>query len=402
MQIKLTLPSYHPGQLEIRNNLSRFNVLCNGRRWGKDSILRNIAVEGLLAGKSVGWYEPIYKDTINNWEWLTSTLKPIIVDKSEQEKRIKLATGGVLEMWSLENRDASRGRHYGLVIINEAAKISHLQYSWEYVIRITLMDLQGGALICSTPRGYDYFHTLYARGQDPQNPHWRSWQRTSWENPYIPRAELEEAKRNLPEITYRQEIMAEFITSDGMVFRRVHEAAVLDPLDQPLPGHQYVAGVDVASSVDYTVITVLDVQSKELAYMDRFNRVDYPVLEDRIASVYRNWNITGMVVEANSIGQPVIDHLQQRGLSITPFTTTHVTKHGVIQNLQSAFEHGQIKIINDPVLVGELLSFESKKTASGNFTYSAPDGQHDDCVMSLALAWYAIGNEPQMIDDPFD
>ena len=136
--------------------------------------------------------------------------------------------------------------------------------------------------------------------------------------------------------------------------------------------------------------------------MDRFNRVDYPVLEDRIASVYRNWNITGMVVEANSIGQPVIDHLQQRGLSITPFTTTHVTKHGVIQNLQSAFEHGQIKIINDPVLVGELLSFESKKTASGNFTYSAPDGQHDDCVMSLALAWYAIGNEPQMIDDPFD
>ena len=49
--------------------------------------------------------------------------------------------------------------------------------------------------------------------------------------------------------------------------------------------------------------------------------------------------------------------------------------------------------------MGELLSFESKKTSSGNFTYSAPDGQHDDCVMSLALAWYAVGNGMSVIDN---
>jgi len=84
-------------------------------------------------------------------------------------------------------------------------------------------------------------------------------------------------------------------------------------------------------------------------------------------------------------------------MNIIPFTTTNATKHGIIQSLQSAFEHGQIKIIDDPVLVGELLSFESKKTNSGNFTYSAPEGQHDDCVMSLALAWYAVDRAQPVI-----
>lgn len=390
--VKLTLPEYHKSQREIHDNLARFNVLCNGRRWGKDIMQRNYAVEGMLSGEPVGWYEPNYKILVENWDWLVSTLQPITVDKSEQEKRLQIATGGAITMWSLEDKDASRGKHYRRVVINEAAKVPHLQYSWEYVIRITLMDLLGGAMIASTPRGYDYFQQLFARGQDPQEKEWRSWRRSTWDNPFIPRAELEESKRTLPEITYRQEIMAEFITSDGMVFRRVQDAATLSPLDKPLDGHSYTAGVDVAGSIDYTVITVMDSESHEVVFMDRFNRVDYPVLEDRLAAAYGRWNLQGMVVEANSIGQPVIDHLVSRGLSITPFTTTNTSKQQIVQALQSAFEHDNIKILDDPVLVGELLSFESKKTAAGNYTYSAPEGQHDDCVMSLALAYYGIQN----------
>jgi len=353
-------------------------------------LQRNYAVEGMLSGYPVGWYEPTYKVLVENWDWLVNILAPITTDKSEQEKRLSIATGGAVTMWSLEDRDASRGKHYQRVIINEAAKVPHLQYSWENVIRITLMDLTGGAMICSTPRGFDYFQQLYARGIDPLNKQWRSWKIPSWENPYIPREELEEAKATLPELTYRQEIMAEFISSDGMVFRRVHEAAVLDDLDAPIAGHQYVMGVDVASAVDYTVVTIMDANTREAVHIDRFNRVDYPVLEDRIAGAYQRWHATGAVIEANSIGQGVIDHLAGRGMVIVPFTTTNVTKHAIITDLQSAFEHDRVKIVNDPVLIGELLSFESRKTTSGNITYSAPDGQHDDCVMSLAFAWHAV------------
>jgi hypothetical protein len=74
-------------------------------------------------------------------------------------------------------------------------------------------------------------------------------------------------------------------------------------------------------------------------------------------------------------------------LNIVPFTTTSATKQAIIQNLQAAFENGQILVLNDQILVGELLSFESKRNASGGFSYSAPAGMHDDTVMSLAFAW---------------
>ncbi|NLH79169.1 MAG: hypothetical protein GX465_19295, partial [Acidobacteria bacterium] len=204
----------------------------------------------------------------------------------------------------------------------------------------------------------------------------------------------------MPTKIFEQEILGQFVDLSGGVFRRVQEAAVLTP-QEPQAGRQYVAGVDVASSVDFTVVSVLDVESKEMVYMDRFNRVDYPVLIDRLESVYHRYGLTSMIVESNSIGRPVIDELVTRGLNIVPFTTTSATKQAIIQNLQSAFENGLIRVLDEPVLVGELLSFESKRNASGSFSYSAPDGMHDDCVMSLAFAWDGIRERVQVVKNPF-
>jgi hypothetical protein len=99
-----------------------------------------------------------------------------------------------------------------------------------------------------------------------------------------------------------------------------------------------------------------------------------------------------MTIEVNGIGQGVVDHLAGRGMTVIPFTTTSATKQAIITKLQSGFEHGELKIVNSPVMVGELLSFEAKRSPSGNYQYSAPDGMHDDCVMSLAIGWDAVSN----------
>ena len=362
-------------------------MLDCGRRFGKDVMERNYISEGLRLGEPCAWYEPNYKSVMENWRWFTETYFPITKRKSEVERRIDLINGGFIEMWSLDDKDASRGRKYKRVVINEAAKVKDLEYSWNNVIRITLADLNGGALIGSTPRGFNYFKAMYDRGQDKFEEEWESWKKSTYDNPYIDRSEIEELKRTLPDIVFQQEIMAEFIHDSGMVFRRVQDASCLEALEEPIKSRQYIAGVDVAAAVDYTVVSVFDVESKEQVYIDRFNRVDYNVLEDRLEAVYKRWNMTSMVIEMNSIGQGVIDHLQNRNMHIIPFTTTNATKQEAIQSLQSAFEHGSIKIIYDPVQIGELLSFESKRNASGSFSYSAPSGMHDDTVMALAIAW---------------
>ena len=381
---------FHPEQAKIYRSLRRFNVLDCGRRFGKDIIERNYACDGILAGEPVAWYEPEYKSLMDNWDWFTSTFYPLTKDKSEQEKKLTLTTGGYIEMWSLQDRDASRGRHYKRVVINEAAKVPHMEYSWNAVIRITLADMLGSAMIGSTPKGINFFKSLYDRGLDPLQKEWASFHKTTYDNPYIVKSEIEEIKASTPEIVFNQEILAEFVNMEGAVFRRIQEAAISEAISEPVKDHQYIAGVDVAASVDYTVISVMDVAEKRLVYLDRFNRVDYNVLEDRLYACYKKFGLMTMTVEVNSIGQPVIDHLQNKGMDIIPFTTTNSTKQGIITSLQSAFEHTEIKIINDPVLIGELLSFESKRTPSGSFTYSAPEGMHDDTVMSLAMAWYAV------------
>jgi phage terminase large subunit-like protein len=391
LKIELVLPKPHKAQQRILDEAKRFNVEVCGRRFGKTQLDIYEAQQVVLTGFPVGVMFPTYKMLSEVWREFVNVFAPLKRDKSEQEHRLELVTGGVIEMWSADSADTTRGHKYKRFIFDEAAQIPNLVDVWNAIVRPTLIDLRGDAFFKSTPKGRNGLWQLFQLGQDDKNQEWKSWQFSSYENPKIPKDEIDAMKNTLPEIIFRQEVMAEFIESDGGVFRRVQEAAILQP-QEPDQKRQYVAGVDVASSVDYTVVTVLDAESHDMVYMDRFNRVDYPVLIDRLAALHDKWRLTSMTIEANSIGRPVIDHMVERGLVVRSFTTTSATKQAIIQNLQSAFEHGNIRILNEPVLVGELLSFESKRNASGTFSYSAPDGMHDDCVMSLAIALDAVDN----------
>ncbi len=97
-----------------------------------------------------------------------------------------------------------------------------------------------------------------------------------------------------------------------------------------------------------------------------------------------------MIAEMNSMGAPVVEQLQLDNLPVYGFQTTNQSKAAIIQALALAFERDVIKIPDNPVLVGELQAFEAKKTPSGMIRYAAPDGLHDDMVMSLAMAWAGL------------
>lgn len=388
----------HPGQLEVHNSDARFKVLSAGRRWGKTRLGVNECLDAASKGGRAWWVSPSYKTSEVGWRPLRQIARRIPnAEVRLVDRMVTLPGGGFVAVRSADNPDSLRGEGLDFVVMDECAFMQ--REAWTEAIRPALSDRLGKALFISTPKGRNWFWENYQRGINGEEG-WQSWTFPTSSNPYIEASEIEAAKRDLPELIFRQEYLAEFVDDSGGVFRRVQEAAILEA-QEPQPGRQYVAGVDVASSVDFTVVSVLDVESKEQVFMDRFNRVDYPVLIDRLESVYHRYHLTSMVVEANSIGRPVIDELVSRGLNIVPFTTTSATKQAIIQSLQSAFENGQIQVLNDPVLIGELLSFESKRNASGSFSYSAPSGMHDDCVMSLAIAWSGMQERVQVIKNPF-
>jgi phage terminase large subunit-like protein len=388
----------HSAQFTIHNAAARFKVVSAGRRFGKTRLAVMECVSVANEGGRAWWVSPSYKTSEVGWRPLRQMARRIPgAEIKLVDKMVTLPGGGFVAVRSADNPDSLRGEGLDFVVMDECAFMQ--REAWTEAIRPALSDRLGKALFISTPKGRNWFWEAYQRGVRNEEG-WQSFTYPTSANPFIDKGEIEAAKRDLPEIIFRQEYLAEFVDDQGGVFRRVQEAAVLQP-SEPDPKRQYIAGVDVAASVDYTVVTVMDVESKEMVYMDRFNRVDYPVLIDRLESVYRRYGLTSMVVESNSIGRPVIDELVSRGLNIVPFTTTSATKQGIIQNLQSAFENGQIRVLDEPVLIGELLSFESKRNASGSFAYSAPDGMHDDTVMSLAIAWNGMRENVSVIKNPF-
>ena len=381
----------HPAQLEVHNNPARFKVLSAGRRFGKTRLGVLECLDAASKGGLAWWVAPSYKISQVGWKPLSRIARRIPgVEVRLGDLEVRLPNGGAVAVRSADSEGGLRGEGLDFVVMDEAAFMR--ESAWTEEIRPALSDKLGKALFISTPKGRNWFWNIYRRGE-AQDPGWASFTYPTGANPYIAKSEIEAARLELPELVFLQEYEAQFVDMEGAVFRRIQDAATVEPIDEPIPGRTYVAGVDVAASVDYTVVCVMDVASKHLVYMDRFNRVDYSVLEDRLEAVSRRFHLAGMTIEANSIGQSVLDKMNYRGLPITPFLTTSATKQGAITALQSAFEHGEISIINDPTLIGELLSFESKRSASGSFTYSAPDGMHDDCVMALAIAWWSISGE---------
>lgn len=304
---------------------------------------------------------------------------------------MELITGGIIEVWSLTNEDAGRGRKYQRVVIDEAAMVANLMHTWNAAIRPTLMDLAGDAWFLSTPKGRNAFWTFYQWGIDAERTEWAAWQMPTSANPYIPTGEIEASRLTLPERIFAQEVMAEFIDDAGGVFRKVMNAVADCWQDTPEPGHEYVFGVDWGRHNDFTVITVLDTTTKSVVHIDRFTQIDYAIQTGRLKALAQTFDPVQIIAELNSMGEPLVEQLISDGLPMSGFQTTNASKEEAIRALEGAFERGEIRIPNERVLISELQAYEQNKTTSGRYTFSAPEGMHDDTVMSLALAWQGDG-----------
>jgi phage FluMu gp28-like protein len=321
------------------------------------------------------------------WRSFKTALSDLVTVKNEQEKRLDLRGGGVIDFWSLDNPNAARGRKYAGVVIDEAAWVSDLEYAWSAVIAPTLTDYRGWAWFLSTPRGRDYFWMLYLMGQDPTKVEWASWSFPTTANPYMPAQEVESRRDLLPDRIFRQEYLAEFIEDGGAVFRNV--TACARPLyGCALPQRRIVFGVDWGKSEDFTAIAVMDADTRECLLVDRFNEVGWSLQRGRIMALAATWHPRAVWAEENSIGAPNIEALQAEGLPVYPFQTTPISKGPLIESLALAFERGEIALPANPVLIGELQAYSMERLPSGRFAYSAPAGMHDDTVIALALAWH--------------
>lgn len=243
--IKVKKP--HAGQLRARQMLAQYRnrvYLC-GRRWGKTTELKQLALLVIEKGYRIGLFCPEFKDISETWAAVVSIFqkindanhknaKPYHIDITA--KVVRLITKGdpdeapCFECWTLANagkQDSGRGRKYNIAIYEETQKIDSdvLQHHHQQVTMAVLADYKGKCFFFGTPPNskLHYFYQLICRGAannpfikdspdliqpDTLDPTIITYRAPTIDNPFIEPSELENIKRTLPPLIYQQEFEA--------------------------------------------------------------------------------------------------------------------------------------------------------------------------------------------------
>lgn len=393
--VRVELPILHAGQQRIKDNARRFNVVSCGRRFGKTMLGKSLLVEMAIHGWPVAWFSPTYRMLSEEWRTVRDLLRPLTKDISEQEHHIVLHTKGSLDFWSLDAGETTRGRKYKRVVLDEAGMDPDLLAHWNGPIRPTLADMRGDAFFLSTPQ-LSGFDQLCQRAESGDFPDWAYFEAPTADNPSISADEIADMRQDMSENEFAREILAKRTGSTGRIFRYTREAATAVPIAEARKGKRYVMGIDWGKMNDFSVFSVLEVNSigVEQVALERFNQIDYHVQVGRLRILCERFRPGIVVAERNSIGEPIIEQARAIGVPIWPWTATNQSVSLVVEALSLAFERRLLKILgtdhpNGKAQLSELEQFTTEKTPSGLIRYTAPEGVHDDVVRALALSWLA-------------
>lgn len=403
-KVQIKLPYPHVGQQIVRQQARRFNWLAAGRRWRKTTLVMSIAVESAAKGRRIIWCAPTYQQVrigFNETHQAAAGQADFNIGRME----VSFPNGGAIIYRSLDDPDNARGETADGVVIDESADVK--AQAWYEVLRPMLIDTGGWLWAIGTPKGRNWYYQEHVAALEREDS--RTWRVPTvgaelidgqlirkphpMENPHIPWEEIVSLSQTMSELAFRQEILAEFLEGEGIVFRNI-TACMGAPL-QTTPaahrGHRIIAGLDWAKQHDFTCTSIGCADCKVEIARDRFNKIDYVFQRDRLTSLYRFWGVSEILVELNSIGTPNFEMLEREGLPVIGFETTASSKPPLIENLALSFERAEWQFQADPIWTGELEAYERKVSpTTGRSQYSAPEGLCDDTVIGRALMrWQA-------------
>lgn len=210
-------------QSEVWLDKHRFKVINCGRRAGKSTIaaIKMLQFASDNAGTQVWYLAPTYKQAKQiMWAMLRDLIpKVVIKSKNEVELRIELVNKSTIHLKGTEDPDSLRGTRIDLAIFDEVAFMMSWSEIWK-VMRPTLVDSRAEVWFISTPNGLNHFYDLYHIKDD----RYKSFHFTSYDNPHLDRAELDEIKKEMTEDAFAQEFLGEFRKMSGLIYKEFDRA----------------------------------------------------------------------------------------------------------------------------------------------------------------------------------
>ncbi len=378
--LRIRLPPMHPGQLEVARNPARFRILAAGRRWGKTRLGALLCLVEAIQGRRAWWVAPTYKMARVGWRELIRLAAQVPgAEIRRGELMVLLPTGGEISVRSADRPDTLRGEGLDFLVLDEAAYAD--PETWSYVLRPALSDRQGRALLISTPKGLNWFHDLFRRGTAGE-PGWAAWRFPTSTNPHIPPEEIEEARRQLPELVFRQEYMAEFVALEGAAIRREWIRVAAPPPPEAL---RITQGVDLAISTrddaDYTAIVTAGRDSEgRIWVLDAVRaRATFHQVLQLVQSQASRWSPVSIAIEAVQYQAAVVQELLRT--TSLPVMAVRPDRDKLTRALPLIARYEQGLVWHAPNLPRE---FEEE-------LLSFPQGEYDDQVDALVYAFIAEG-----------
>ena len=301
-----------PAQSKIAKSTKRFRVVNCGRRFGKTTLavqeILGIAVFG--NDKRICYIAPTFQQARDiAWEQLKNLARPIATEVNESRLEIKIQTtdGGtsliILRGW--EAIETLRGQRFDFVVIDEVASMRKFWVGW----RPTLTDSRGSALFISTPKGFNHFYDLY----NTKDSDYESFHYTTYDNPFIPKDEVDKAKEEMPTDEFFQEYMADFRKQVGLVYPEFNRDFHLFKDDTgPKNPISRIAGVDFGFTNPTAVISIIKDFDSSYWVMGEWYKTGKT--DQEIASVVATLNFNDVYPDPES--PSAIAELERKGVNV--------------------------------------------------------------------------------------
>ena len=386
--------SVHKGLLRYGINSNHIHVVKSKRQVGKSLLIQGeLLYFSLNYAKTINCCisptlnqaRKIYKDILNGVE-----RSGVIKKKNDSLLEITFINDSTILFKSAEQKDNLRGYTYsGLLAIDEASYINDEIFS---IVKPSTDVHRCPILITSTPKfRIGFFFELYQKGLTGTKGI-SSYDFNDFDtSALLSKEALEMYKQMLPKNQYLTEYLGEFLDSDSSVFCGFKEC-IKPPLSNEYK--ELYIGIDWGNGTnnDDTVICGINERGEQV-FVEAFNNKNTTEQIDYISLYLQAYmpKIKKILCESNSLGKPLTELLRTKinksGL-IDDWTTTNQSKARLVSQLQVAFEQQKITLLNDDKQTAELSMYEATyNMKTGNISYNAPVGGHDDICIALMLAW---------------
>lgn len=390
----------------VHDKRYKYITVVFSRQSGKTVLMECLCIEWLLQRyNSVAYVcrnftlaKKLYRDLIK------IIPSDVIKSSNGSDFFIESIYGSTLNFYSAEQGSSLRGQTFTHMICDEFAFHKQEQtdgtHLWNDILSPTLKARGKKCVFVSTPLGKNnIFYEMYQRGLSDEFPNYVSILKTIYDDGFITPEDIEEIKKAIPELSFRQEYLCEWLDDGISFFQGFSECFDIENIAD---GKCWF-GVDCsANGADSTIVTRIN-DRNEVRQYEIEGTLDMKYIQ--IANLINQINPTAIYIENNGIGTPMINEVKKlvrNNGRINEWVTSNSSKETIISNLAVEicnknvhFERKNTKLFN------ELGNFVVSVSKSRKLTFAARGSGHDDMVMSLAIAlkckqdFYSAG-KPQL------